>query len=458
VAPPVQFARTADGRTIAYSAEGDGPTLVFARGWITHLELSMEDTAYAAFFRTLQPYLRVVRYDGRGNGLSDRDIGDSVTLDDLVLDIEAVVDAQRDSIGDAPVILWGSSFAGPAAIAFTARHPDAVAALILDGTYASGRRLGSPEQRDQFVGMLQMARVQPDGLFAAFSFLTDPDPDGGHDARVARLRQSISAEAVVALYSALHEFEVEDLLPSIDVPTLVMHRRRSRAVPFDRGRELAAGIRGARFVGLEGRAHNLWEERPHEALLAVGSFLDLGPQLADSLPPLDPPDETLPVAILFTDIVGSTELTGRIGDDDAQELVRAHNDIVRAALAESRGREVKHTGDGIMASFPAVSAAVTCAARIQFAIRRHNEQGADHPLSVRIGINAGEPLSEDDDLFGTVVQLSARVCARAAPDQIVVTNIVKEMVAGKGFTFDDLGPSELKGFPDPVHLWAHVWS
>jgi class 3 adenylate cyclase len=377
-----------------------------------------------------------------------------VQLEDLVHDLEAVIDA----LGTTPVVLWGSSFAGPAAVSYTASHPGRVSALILDGTYASGSHLGSPEQRDQFIGMLQMARVQPDGLFAAFSFLTDPDPDGGHDARVARLRQSISAEAVVALYTALHRFEVGHLLASIDVPTLVMHRRRSRAVPFDCGRELAAGIRGARFVGLDGRAHNPWEERPREVLQVVGDFLGLGNQLADALPPIGRADDTLPVAILFTDIVGSTELTGRLGDDDAQDLVRLHNRIVRTALTECRGREVKHTGDGIMASFPSISAAVTCATQIQTAIARRDRSDDEDALQLKIGINAGEPLSEDDDLFGTVVQLSKRVCDEAGPGQVVVTNIVREMVAGKGFRFHDLGETQLKGFADAVRLWSLDWS
>jgi class 3 adenylate cyclase len=459
VAPAVRFARTADGLTIAYASEGTGPPLVLVRGWITHLELTAADVSIAAFLGALQQHREVVRYDGRGNGLSSRSLGGHVTLDQLVLDIEAVVDA----LGAPTVTLWGSSFGGPAAIAYAARHPDTVDGLVLDGTYANGGRLGTPEQRQQFVSMLELARIQPEGVFAALSFMTDPDPGSGHEARVARLRQSIDAEAVVTLYSALYEFDVDDLLGQIRVPTLVLHRRGSRSIPFDQGRELAAGIPGATFVGLEGRAHNLWEERPAEALDAIGRFLGLPLELPPrperrTAPPAPTTDDALPMAVLFTDMVGSTELTGRIGDEDAQTILRDHNAIVRRALEATRGREVKHTGDGIMASFPTVSAALTCAARIQQQIDEHNTSDPTHPLRVKVGINAGEPLSEDDDLFGTVVQLSARVCDRAGAGEVLVTNLVREMVAGKGFAFTDRGVVELKGFAEPVRLWSLDWS
>jgi pimeloyl-ACP methyl ester carboxylesterase len=446
---PIQFARTADGATIAYAEEGNGPQVVFVRGWITHLELQPDSEAYSSFFETMHPDFRVVRYDGRGNGLSDRELPDPVELDHLVLDVEAVIDA----LDPSPVILWGSSFGGPAAIGYAARHPEKVSSLILDGTYACGPNLADREQQEAFTAMLQLARVQPDGLFAALSFLTDPEPGAGHEARVDRMRHSISPEAVIALYTALYEFDVEELLPAIDVPTLVLHRRGSRSIPFDRGRELAAGIRGARFVGLEGRAHNLWEEHPREALSALGSFLGVGDAFAKRLAPRASVDEAMPMAVLFTDIVGSTGFTARLGDHEAHEVVRHHNNIVREALAETRGREIKHTGDGIMASFPAVSAALACAARIQAAVA--GAVTADHgeALVVRMGINAGEPLSEDDDLFGTVVQLAARVCDRAEPGQVLVTNLVRELASGKGFEFRDCGSSDLKGFDEPVHLW-----
>jgi class 3 adenylate cyclase len=448
---PVQFARTDDGRSIAYSGEGHGPTMVFARGWITHLELSTDDVRFASFMAALASHLHIVRYDGRGNGMSDRRVDEVVTLDQIVSDLAAVVERQEQ-----PVILWGSSFAGPAAIRFAARNPEAVSCLILDGTYASGAELGTEETRQQFLASLEMARTQPDGLFAALSFLTDPEPGSGHDARIKRLRQSISPEAVIALYTALYDFDVTDDTASIAVPTLVLHRRGTRAIPYDRGRALASAIPGARLVTLEGRAHNPWEERPVQVLAAMGEFLGLGDALAQSLDVGRPVDDSLPMAVLFTDIVGSTAMTERLGDEEAQAVVRTHDRIVRALLAETRGREVKHTGDGIMASFPAVSAALSCAARIQQDVAAHNAasvSGESNPLHVKVGINAGEPLSEDDDLYGTVVQLAARMCDRAGPDEVLVTNIVRELAAGKGFDFADRGTTDLKGFEVPVHLW-----
>ena len=153
---------------------------------------------------------------------------------------------------------------------------------------------------------------------------------------------------------------------------------------------------------------------------------------------------------MFTDIVGSTEITSRFGDDVALAVLNAHDKIVRDALAANTGKEVKHTGDGIMASFFSAASAVRAACQIQAALRDHNER-VDHPVTVRIGISAGEPVEQNDDLFGSTVQLAARLCAQADPGQVLVSNVIADLCIGKGLKFDNAGPRDIKGFEAPVH-------
>ncbi len=164
------------------------------------------------------------------------------------------------------------------------------------------------------------------------------------------------------------------------------------------------------------------------------------------------------MTVLFTDMVGSTDLTQQLGDKGAQEVVRRHNGIVRSVLSQFGGKEIKHTGDGIMASFPSAANGVEAAVAIQRSIAAHNVQFPEYALHVRIGINAGEPIQEDDDLFGATVQLAARVCAFAAKDQIACTNVVRELAANKGLSFIERGPQPLKGFKDPVPLYEVGWT
>jgi class 3 adenylate cyclase len=162
--------------------------------------------------------------------------------------------------------------------------------------------------------------------------------------------------------------------------------------------------------------------------------------------------------ILFTDMEGSTSLTNRVGDDRAMEILRSHNNVIREALREHGGREVKHTGDGIMAAFTSASKGVACAIAVQQAFAQHNAGHADHPIAVRVGLSAGEPVEDSSDLFGASVQLAARVCDRARPGQILVANVVAELCIGKGFVFQDQGPTELRGFSAPMRLHEVAWS
>ncbi len=279
-------------------------------------------------------------------------------------------------------------------------------------------------------------------------------PDGDMEAIQAfneMQRVSASADNVVAMLSEPRDpSDIADLLPKVTVPTMVIHRRGDAIVPFEFGREIAAGIPGARFLPLEGRNHAALADADapvNEAMAkAIEEFVGEGKEAEAQAAPSGL------VTILFTDMEGSTSLTQRLGDAGAQELLRAHNSIVRDALKAHDGAEIKHTGDGIMASFPSASKALGCATAIQTAFAERNET-AEEPINVRIGLNAGEPVAEDEDLFGTAVQLAARVCAHAEPGQVLASNVVRELSAGKGFLFSDQGDVVLRGFEDPVRLY-----
>ena len=453
------FVTTTDGVRIAWTEIGSGPPLVLVRGWVTHLELTWGEPAFREFITELATHHRVVRFDTRGSGLSDRDVAEP-RLDDLVLDVEAVLDALALGVDEPePVVLWGSTFGGPVAIAYAVRHPERVARLLLEGTYANGRDAWSSERSRSIASLLSMVREDPESAYAALSYMTSPEPSTRHEQRVDRVMQSIAPELLLYLYGLALEFDVREKASRLTCPTLVLHRRGSRVIPFDVGRALAASIPGARFVGLEGNGHNLWEDPSGPALRAIAEFTGTPVPAGTSAAPAAsasaarPSDRSL-VTIMFTDIYASTALTGRLGDAAAQELVHFHDEAVDDALARHGGRVVKHTGDGILAEFPTASGALACAAAIQDSFAARNDAQPDSPLLVRIGLNAGEPIAERGDVFGTVVQLASRLCATADPGEIVVANVVRELAAGKDFQFVDLGPTDLRGFPEPVRRYA----
>ena len=445
--PPIRFLTTKDGIRIAYCTHGRGSPLVFVRGWISHLERLWEDPAFRSYFETLARHYLLVRYDARGNGLSQRKVP-KVDLKALTLDLEAII----DELALTDVILYGASFGGPIAISYAARRPERVAKLILEGTYARGQEITSPERQASIIATM---RELPEAGFLLLSHYTHPEPQQAPYRQPERAQQLISSTMAAQLYALGYRIDVSALLARVQAPTLVLHRRKSWAIPFQLGLDVASGIPGARFVALEGTAHNLFEGDASAALAAIGDFLGVQLELATKVLP----DEgQAPLTILFTDMEGSTSLTQRLGDAKAQELLRAHNTIVRDALTAHGGSEIKHTGDGIMASFPSASRSLECAITIQRSFARRNLEDPDSPILVRIGLNAGEPVREEDDLFGTAVQLAARIRDRAQAGQILASDVVRQLVAGKGFLFAEQGETELRGFEDLVRLYEVRWA
>ncbi len=442
MATPIQYATTADGVRIAYCLHGDGPPLVYVRGWVSHLELLWADDAFRAFFETLGRRFTVVRYDARGNGLSERH-PERLDVDALVLDVEAVA----DSLGLDRMTLYGTAFGAPIAVTYAARHPERVSRLVLDGAYARGVDIGTKEWKDRLV---ETFRLMPDAALLLLTHRTNPEARASPFRQPERFRELISPEVAVRLYTLAYELDIVAAAAAVRAPTLVLHRRESLSIPIREGQTLASLIPGARFVTLEGAQHNPWEGDAVATLRAMGEFLgvELTPEAGAA-----PGVVAGTVTILFTDLTGSTRLARVVSDAQAQSVRRMHNAIVRAALAEHGGAEIKHTGDGIMASFSSAFRAIECARAIQ----RSAALAGDADLRVHIGLNAGEPIAEAGDLYGTAVDFAARICHEAGPGEIFCSDVVRQLCAGKGVEFRDRGPVTLHGFEEPMRLFEVPW-
>jgi len=448
----VRFATTSDGVNIAYLTRGGGSPLVIMPGWISHLEKEAEGPQ-GEFDDRLARGHRIVLYDGRGTGLSDRR-ADDLSVAARLHDLEAVVD--RLGLERFSLFAWSQST--PVAMVYAAEHPERVDRLILFASFSGGYR---HEKNDTSLIDAVLALIRAEwgvGARTTMGFVhPDADPEELKQ-NLSFLRAASTGEVAASiLEEGFYRTNVLEYLPRIQAPTLVLHRREDQAVPYEFGRQVASLIPSARFVLLDGDHHLPYEGDVAPVLQAIEEFLGVErtEPIQRALTAVDVGEA--PVVILFTDMESSTELTQRLGDERAQELVRTHNEIVRDALRVSGGSEIKHTGDGIMASFASPSRALESAVQIQRALAQHNQQHPDAAISVRIGLNAGEPVREQNDLFGQAVQLASRICNQAEPGQILASNVVRELVAGKGFLFADSGTAELRGFEDPVRLYEVRW-
>ncbi|MBI2912710.1 MAG: adenylate/guanylate cyclase domain-containing protein [Chloroflexi bacterium] len=450
--PQVRFCTASDGVRIAYATTGEGPPIVSVPVWFSTLKYEALEPRYASFHQQLAANRQLVRYDRRGTGMSDRNVTD-FSRGALVKDLEAVI----DHLKLRRVVLFAGDMAGPVAVEYAFRHPDKVSHLILYGCFARGQDIGTPEAGEALIRLFR-AGWEIGSEIIPVLIMPGADPDTARRYFTA-LRESCAAAAAAAQLEAVGREDVTELLPQIKVPTLVVHARHDRAFPFELGRQLASLMPNARLVALDLDVHFDLSGGP-AILQAINEFLAPPERRAKAKPVPNGTRVSGLVTILFTDMEGSTTLTQRLGDEKAQDLVRAHNTVVRDALKACGGAEIKHTGDGIMASFPSASRALECAIAIQRAFDERNRGvGAHHdaPLHVRIGLNAGEPVAEEEDLFGAAVQLARRICDHAQPGQVLVSNVVRELAMGKGFLFADSGDVVLKGFEDPVRLYEVRW-
>jgi class 3 adenylate cyclase len=433
--PRIQYAKTEDGVSIALSTLGEGNPLVLMPSLpFSHIQLEWQSPEARAWFESLARRRMLVRYDTRGCGLSQRDAVD-FSIDAQVLDLEAV--AERVGLGR--FALMGQRFNGFAAIIYAVRHPERVSHLLLWCAAALGTEL---HPAGSYRAALSLADKDWELYMQTVASLWTEWADSKEAQRLAeRWRQSLTPEGLQAFRAARPAWDVTGLLPQVRCPTLVMHRRELDVPAIDAARRLAAEIPDARLAVLEG-ANALPSHGDAEAVTrAIEEFL--GEREDAPAPALAKEDIH---TILFTDMESSTALTQRLGDAKAQELVRTHNSIVRDALKKCGGSEIKHTGDGIMASFASASGALECAVAIQQGVASHVEQQPDTPLAVRIGLNAGEPVAEEEDLFGAAVIRAARIAALADGGEILVANVVRELSEGKGFLFADRGDTALRGF------------
>jgi class 3 adenylate cyclase len=436
--PATRYTRS-DDVTIAYQVHGEGPVdLVFVSGFVFHVELIWDYPPVARMFRRLASFARLIVFDKRGQGLSDRP-SRPPTLEESMADVEAVMQAAASE----RAVLFGVSEGGPMSAMFAATHPDRVVSLVLYGTFARLLRAPDfpqglpPRMLDGWGEMLMEEWGGPVGM-QAWAPSAEGDP-GFEDWWARLLRQGTSPRGAVDLVDLYRELDVRPVLASIDVPTLVLHRRGDRMVRVDQGRYLAEHIPGARYVELPGEDHLLMAGEPDVVLDEVEEFV-VGSRRARE------PERVL-ATVLFTDIVGSTGRAAEAGDRVYGDLLESHHRAVRRELDVHRGREIKTLGDGFLALFDGPARAIRCALAIREAVRRLG-------IDLRAGVHTGELYSREGDVSGMAVNIGARVSALAGPGEVLASNTVRELVVGSGLEFADRGTHDLKGVPGAWRLFA----
>jgi pimeloyl-ACP methyl ester carboxylesterase len=429
----------ADGVSIAYQVHGDGPIdIVFVPGFVSHVDLFWEEPHAARLLRRLTSFSRLIVYDKRGQGLSDR-TGRPPTLEDSMGDLKAVMEAADCR----PAVVFGISEGGPMSALFAATHPDLVASLVLYGTYA--RALAAPDHpagvpTEALDGFLEMVTQEWGGPVASGIWAPSLDGYPEFERWWARLlRQGTSPAGALALFDLYREIDVRPILPTIQVPTLVLHRGGDLVVPVGQGRYLAEQIPDARYVELSDSDHLVTTGDQDALVDEVEEFL-VGSRRAHE------PERAL-ATVLFTDIVSSTERTGELGDRRWRHLLERHNTVVRRQLAIHRGGEVKTLGDGFLATFDGPARAIRCATAIRDDLQRIG-------VDVRAGVHTGEVELIDDDVSGMAVNIGARIGALAKPGEVCVSSTVRELVVGSGLEFAERGVHDLKGAPGAWCLYA----
>jgi class 3 adenylate cyclase len=436
--PTTRYARSGDVH-IAYQVIGDGPIdLVMVPGWVSNVECFWEETRCAGFLLALAAFSRLIVFDKRGTGLSDR-VAFMPSLETRMDDLRAVLAA----LGSQRAVLCGYSEGGPMCALFAATYPARTAGLILLDSYASRAwRADAPwgrtsQQSEEFNRVCEAEWGSPLAIERIM-------PSVARDASVRQwwgryLRMSASPAAVVALNKMNQEIDVRSALASVRAPALVMHARGDQQVDVRFGRELAALLPRARYVEMEGEDHVPWLTNAERIVREIRTFIS-------ALEEPEEPERVL-ATVLFSDIVGSTERAIELGDRGWRDLLGRHHQVVRHELQRFRGHEVDTAGDGFFATFDGPARAVRCAASMIRALR-------DIGVQVRIGLHTGECEIVGGKATGIAVHIGARVSAAAGPGQVLVSSTVKDLVAGSGLRFADRGECVLKGLPEPWRLYA----
>jgi class 3 adenylate cyclase len=435
----MQYATAADGARIAFGTAGSGPWIVRAPSLpFSHCQLEWANGSN--FFDALTANWSVVQYDPRGTGLSDRDVAD-FSIDARVLDLEAVV----EKLGLEKFVLHAIGWSGPMAITYMTRNPGRVTHLILDDSQARVRDfMNIPQIRalDQLTGEWES--------FLEFLVFTLYGLGREQAAPIVEyLKQCTTQEEARRIFAAVRGDDVTELLPQVAVPTLILQHSGMSSQSVENARFLASRIADSRMVILEGGVR----DDTGRVITAMADLLGTEP----AAPPAHTHHGPSGVrTILFTDMVEHTAMMERLGDGAGRDVLREHERITRTVLREHGGDEVKSLGDGFMASFSSVIGAVECAIALQRAFAEREAAG-DEPVRIRIGLNAGEPIEEGGDLFGATVIMASRIAAAGEAGEILASDVVRALCAGKGVMFSDRGENVLRGFEDPVRVYEVRW-
>jgi pimeloyl-ACP methyl ester carboxylesterase len=432
-----RYAKSGDVH-VAYQVTGSGKQdLVLVPGFVSHLEADWESPVRTRLLERLGSFCRLIRFDKRGTGLSDR--GPIPSLEQRMDDVRAVMDAA----GSARAAMFAHSEGGPMALMFAATYPERVARLCVYGSYA--RRVPGPdypygpttEQRAAF-----LARLEAEWGQGAALDIFAPSLAGNAEAReqfANYQRQAASPGAALEVMRMNGEIDVRPVLPAVHVPTLILHRTSDRLTDVGHARYMAAHLPDAMLKELPGEDH-LWTAGDADAIVdEIAEFLTGTRHGAAA--------DTVLATVLFTDIVGSTQKAAALGDRAWRDVLAQHQALVRRKLAEYRGREVNTAGDGFLASFDGPARAVRCARAIVDASR-------DAGIELRAGLHTGECEVLGDNLSGLAVHIGARIAAEAGAGEVLVSGTLTDLIAGSGLRFVDRGTRELKGVPGEWRLLA----
>jgi class 3 adenylate cyclase len=445
VGAETRYARAGDLH-LAYQVVGDGPfDLLFFPDWVNHIEVQWEEPRQERFLNSLASFSRLILFNPRGMGASDPiPVGDSPTVEQWMDDARTVL----DEVGSERPALFGAGAGGTVTMLFAATHPDRARALAVVNSTARGTRapdypFGIPPEMLEWQRQLVAEHWgSPEHAGAMLPVLA---PEDANDERLLAWlprfqRAAFSPGMAAAAQRLLFGIDIRRALPSIQAPTLIIHRVGIPfPLPVDHGRYLAEHIPGAVLKELPGFGYAFWAGDFQPILDEVEEFLT-GSRSSG------PPDRVL-ATVLFTDIVDSTAKAAELGDRRWKELIREHDAIVERELARYRGRRIHSTGDGVLATFDGPARAIGCAVAIRDAVR-----AAD--LEVRLGLHTGEIELHGSDVAGIAVHIGARVSAKAGPGEILVSRTVVDLVTGSGLRFEDRGSHVLKGVPGEWQLFA----
>ena len=435
--PQTRYAR-AGGVHIAYQAFGNGPVdLVLVPGWVSNVDVFWDEPVVARFLLRLAEFSRVILFDKRGTGLSDR-VTDCPCLEERMDDLRSVM----DEVGSQRAVIAGYSEGGPMCILFAATYPERTQGLVTIGSFPR-RQTGDdfplgyrPEETQWWLDYLAREWGGPLDI-------EERAPSLASDQRFRQwwarfLRSGASPAGVLALHRANAEIDVRPMLPTITAPALIMHSARDRTISVEMSRYMAERIPGATYVEIDAEDHLPFGDCADRIIEEIEKFAT-GKHEVSRI-------DRVVSTVMFTDIVDSTRLASELGDSRWKDLLAAHHDAVRKALAIYRGREIKTTGDGFHATFDGPARAIRCGEAILDAVRNLG-------IELRVGIHTGECELVGDGVEGLAVHIAARVAGLAEPGQVLVSQTVKDLVAGAGIGFSDHGSHTMKGVAEPWRLY-----